>query len=1121
MPDDAYSQFLGLPDGPRPPRAHVLLGVEPDVNDPDIIEAAVQRRMDQLDKYALSNDRATREQVQRLMNEVAKARVKLVKQAEKRTKKAAKVAAAEPTPVASSPVVTPRPTPQTAPNPKPAAAAEQPSAPSRPLFKFTFTWPRLSAEAWSLMGVAWLMSVVVTATGAYFIAGRIEPAPAPTTGPLASNPTPDNANDPDGSTPAVKPEPIGETPVAEGPDPEPGAEPEPEPEQVPETVVDFDPELADLGAMTPREIMDRVMTINDKGRRLTAYVLARNLLVARPQKQLELVAQGLMAFNGMDQLSYSARRLSNGAIDFALAPRAGDDSGEYPNTKIKDLSAFNGLRFNSLYLCELDALTDFSPLSTIQAHTLRLEGCDHFKGLGALNNILGLRVLSLKNIPINDLRSLRFDGLSELSLQACKQLTTLNGLQNKQIQTLALTDTTGVTDFSPISQARITKRLDLSGTRFADLSLLANQPLSELVLDRCSNLSSLKGLDRINNLRTLSLKETRVLPQEVAQMVGTLPNVVVQESYDPSVLPLDIKKWDALAGIKDKRLRHLNFVKLRDSLTPFSVAQADLIRKELRFLNNAAVDLRMWEGGSGELKLRVGTNWRDRGVTDLSPLTGISASEFSLRYLPALEDFSFLKGSKITHLDLAGCAKFTDVGVLNDVEGLEHLVLSRTSVSDLRPLLIKKLDTLSVEHCKNLRSLDGLDGMTIDRLSAAGSSELWHINALSRVSGLNYLNLSETKVNQIATLSTQRNLEHLYLSNCKELSSVSLLGRLSKLKTLVVDGLPEVPEDEFAGLKAALRETKIIYTRPDRVAQNNEADPIRPGPEPRGLEADQTPPLSFTKIKQIESPRDRQREFIKLRDSLKPYSGQQAGLIREAIRAFNGERKLNIRVSPNKEGTAYTFETSFNDREELLKGPLRNVSDISMLRGLSFDLLDLSGCLNVRDFSVLGTMKIKVLNLNYCMMLRDFDDINKIEGLESLNLSNTSIDDLDELTINELDTLTIETCRKLSSLDGLEGKTIRFLQAGKNMRLSDYDALSQIKGMKWLDLNSTVISSSGPLGGLKLERLDLSDCRGLTELAGLADMQSLRQLDISGSSRIQDGYAEGLRKRIDGLRVIE
>jgi Leucine-rich repeat (LRR) protein len=166
-------------------------------------------------------------------------------------------------------------------------------------------------------------------------------------------------------------------------------------------------------------------------------------------------------------------------------------------------------------------------------------------------------------------------------------------------------------------------------------------------------------------------------------------------------------------------------------------------------------------------------------------------------------------------------------------------------------------------------------------------------------------------------------------------------------------------------------------------------------------------------------------------------------------------------------------------------------------------------------------MKIKELNLNYCMMLSDFDDINKVEGLESLNLSNTSIDDLDELTINELDTLTIETCRRLSSLDGLEGKTIRFLQAGKNMRLSDYDALSQIKGMKWLDLNSTLISSTGPLRGLKLERLDLSDCRGLTELAGLADMQSLRQLDISGSRQIQDGYAEGLRRRIDGLRVIE
>jgi Leucine-rich repeat (LRR) protein len=1116
MPGDAYSMWLNLPDGPRPPKAHVLLGVEPDVNDPEIIEAAVQRRMDQLDKYALSSDRATREQVQRLMNEVAKARVKLVKRAEQRAKKAAKAATPEPTPAAPLPVVTKGPAPSTTPPPTPTASVGQPAGPSKPplQFKFRFTWPKLSAEAWSLMGVAWLMSIVVTATGAYFIASQIEPAPAPpVTGPLASNPPNDIANDPDGTTPTVKPEPIDETPVEETPTPPVDPEPRPEPEPVDA----FELESVDLDALSPREIMQRVMAVQSKDQRQSEYIFARDRLLSEPNKHLQFIAEAIAAFNGLEDFQYTARFGDDGKIAMAIIANVDDPLD--PSLKIKDLSALHGLRFQVLHLSDLDSLTDFSSLSKIEVQSLIIEGCDHFNDLSPLNSTEGIESLSLVNVPISDLRSLRLNRFRALGLQSCEQLTSLDGLQNKQIEYLALNNSTGLTDFSALRSATITKRLELKNTAFSDLSLLANQPLSLLYLDRCAKLTTLDGLERLPQLETLSLQETRVLPQEVARAVGTLPNIVVQESYDPSVLPLDIKKWDALAGIKDERMRHINFVKLRDSLTPFSVAQADLIRKELRFLNNTAVDLRMWEDKPGEPKLRVGTNGRDRGVTDLSPLAGLSASEFSLRYLPDVEDFSFLKGSKITHLDLAGCANFTDVGVLNDVDGLEHLVLSRTSVSDLRPLLIKKLDTLSVEHCKNLRSLDGLDGMTIDRLSAVGSSELWHINELSNVSGLNYLNLSETKVYQISTLSTLRSLEHLYLSNCKELRSISLLGRLSNLKTLVVDGLPEVPEKEFEGLKVALRETKIIYTQPDRVAQNNEANPLNP--EPGDPEVDQTPPLSFIKIKQIESPRDRQREFIKLRDSLKPYSGQQAGLIREAMREFNGERKLSIRISPNKEGTAYTFETNFKDREELLKGPLRNVSDISMLQGLSFDLLDLSGCLSVRDFSVLSTMKIKELNLNYCMMLSDFDDINKVEGLESLNLSNTSIDDLDELTINELDTLTIETCRRLSSLDGLEGKTIRFLQAGKNMRLSDYDALSQIKGMKWLDLNSTLISSTGPLRGLKLERLDLSDCRGLTELAGLADMQSLRQLDISGSRQIQDGYAEGLRRRIDGLRVIE
>ena len=78
MAHDAYSKWLGLPPGKRPPKAHELLGLPANPTNAAQIDEAAGRRMDQLDRFALSNDRATRQQVQQLMNEVAKARTRLV-----------------------------------------------------------------------------------------------------------------------------------------------------------------------------------------------------------------------------------------------------------------------------------------------------------------------------------------------------------------------------------------------------------------------------------------------------------------------------------------------------------------------------------------------------------------------------------------------------------------------------------------------------------------------------------------------------------------------------------------------------------------------------------------------------------------------------------------------------------------------------------------------------------------------------------------------------------------------------------------------------------------------------------------------------------------------------------
>ncbi|MCE5276865.1 MAG: NPCBM/NEW2 domain-containing protein [Planctomycetaceae bacterium] len=78
MSQDLYTLWLGIAAGPRPVDHYTLLGVKPFCQDQDAIEQAVRRRMDKLDQYALHPDRAKRQAVQNMMNELAAARVRLV-----------------------------------------------------------------------------------------------------------------------------------------------------------------------------------------------------------------------------------------------------------------------------------------------------------------------------------------------------------------------------------------------------------------------------------------------------------------------------------------------------------------------------------------------------------------------------------------------------------------------------------------------------------------------------------------------------------------------------------------------------------------------------------------------------------------------------------------------------------------------------------------------------------------------------------------------------------------------------------------------------------------------------------------------------------------------------------
>jgi hypothetical protein len=75
--DDLYTQWLGVPAGARPPDHYALLRLPRFCSDLEKIEAAAQRQLDALDRYAIHPELPKRDACHQMMSEVARARIVL------------------------------------------------------------------------------------------------------------------------------------------------------------------------------------------------------------------------------------------------------------------------------------------------------------------------------------------------------------------------------------------------------------------------------------------------------------------------------------------------------------------------------------------------------------------------------------------------------------------------------------------------------------------------------------------------------------------------------------------------------------------------------------------------------------------------------------------------------------------------------------------------------------------------------------------------------------------------------------------------------------------------------------------------------------------------------------
>jgi Leucine-rich repeat (LRR) protein len=183
------------------------------------------------------------------------------------------------------------------------------------------------------------------------------------------------------------------------------------------------------------------------------------------------------------------------------------------------------------------------------------------------------------------------------------------------------------------------------------------------------------------------------------------------------------------------------------------------------------------------------------GLTDIQALTGNSALEaVSLGGNDRLGDISALKASAVSlkQLDISSTA-VKDLSLLTQVGELEELDFdccpNIKSLKGLETLTITQQHNFSINELRNLTDLQHLPKLSSGHLS------LWDLVGLTSLEGIECVTDCITslhihnmpKIKDIEALRQLQGLEILLIDNCPQLSSLEVLGELPALQDVHLD----------------------------------------------------------------------------------------------------------------------------------------------------------------------------------------------------------------------------------------------------------------------------------------------------------------------------------------------
>jgi hypothetical protein len=448
-------------------------------------------------------------------------------------------------------------------------------------------------------------------------------------------------------------------------------------------------------------------------------------------------------------------------------------------TDLEALRQLSGMPIGRLDLPSEAGISDLSPLSGLDISEINL-------GYALVEDLTALRGLPLKHVD----------------LRHCRELKSVDGLQNMGLSDLQFYYNRKLESLEGM-QGNLVEELDLGDMRsLVDISALKNTPLRKLRLrgpgDQSGRLTALAGLGSLDGLQGTVLSELSVenMPAiNSLEPLRGLPLRTLKVTYCPALSDIE--------PLMDAPLEDVDFtgcVNLR-SLAPLK--DAPLKSVVLRDCSSLSSLDGLQNKGLTRLELRD-----CGGLETLDGLQGNALTELRLDKAFRIRDIKALRGTPLRSLQIGAHSQPT--AQLFTLDGLQETQLERLVVSSGEALFsIEALEGLPLRHaefrnCKVLESLDGLQKTRTETLVLYAAPELTDIDALRglplkrvRIEGCSKLNsiaglldspvvdltVRSAKVHDMETVLRELPLESLNIdsNNLEDYEVVRPLRSLRKL----------------------------------------------------------------------------------------------------------------------------------------------------------------------------------------------------------------------------------------------------------------------------------------------------------------------------------------------------